>query len=272
MSIASLSANLGEVAAAGRRGRLSSSDGVAVAYTLWSGDLTRPVIVLHHGFAASTMTNWLATGIVAGLLEQGLRVLSIDARGHGLSDKPRDPSLYGEPRMASDVIELLDHLGLMQVDMFGYSMGAVVALLVASTHSCIRRLIVGGVGDAVLDCGGIDTRGVSTDLLVDALLADDARAISHPGAAGFRLFAERSDNDLLALAAQAQRFHQSPIALAQITASTLVVAGIDDVLATHADRLAAAIPGARWQPVPGDHLSAVREPALLEAVNDFLGA
>lgn len=272
MATASVSANLEEVMAAGRPGRLTTSDGVAVAYTLWTGDPTRPAIVLHHGFAASTMTNWVTTGVVAGLRTEGLTVLSIDARGHGLSDKPHDPARYGEARMASDLIELLDRLALKQVDLFGYSMGAVVALLVASSIPGIRRLIVGGVGDAVLVCGGIDTRGVSADLLADALLADDASAISDPGAAGFRLFAERSGNDLLALAAQARRIHQSPIALAQITAPTLVLAGTEDVLARHADRLAEAIPGARWQAVPGDHLNAVRQPALLKAVNDFLGA
>ena len=258
--------------AAGRSGRLTTSDGVAIAYALWPGDAAQPAIVLHHGFAASTMTNWLATGIVDSLMARGMTVLSIDARGHGLSDKPHDAAFYGEARMARDVVELLDHLHLTRVDLFGYSMGAVVALLVASTTACVRRLIVGGVGESVLACGGIDTRGVSSDLLVDALLADDASAIAHPVAAGFRLFAERSGNDLRALAAQARRIHQSPIALAQITASTLVIAGTDDVLATHAERLAAAIPGARWQPVPGDHLNAVRQPALLKAVNDFLGA
>jgi len=263
-------ANHDEILATGQPGQLISSDGVAIAYTHWHGDARQATVVLQHGFAASTRTNWEATGVVAGLLARGLSVVSIDARGHGLSDKPHDDSHYGEPRMARDVIELLDHLQLEQADLFGYSMGAVVALLVASSGIRMRRLIIGGVGEGVLACGGVDTRAVSSEQIVDALLATDPATIRHPGVAGFREFAERSGNDLRALAAQARRMHQSPIALERITAPTLVVAGADDVLAAHADRLAAAIPGARWRQVPGDHLGAVRQPALLEAVLDFL--
>jgi hypothetical protein len=81
-----------------------------------------------------------------------------------------------------------------------------------------------------------------------------------------------SGNDLEALATQARQIYPSSIDLAQINAFTLAVAGIDDAPARHPDRLAAAIPGARWQAVHGNHLDAARQPALLEAVNEFLGA
>jgi pimeloyl-ACP methyl ester carboxylesterase len=51
-------------------------------------------------------------------------------------------------------VVLLDLIGEPQFDLVGYSMGAVVALLVASEDARVRRLVVGGVGSGVVECGG----------------------------------------------------------------------------------------------------------------------
>ena len=103
-----------------------------------------------------------------------------------------------------------------------------------------------------------------------ALLVEDVSAIEHPAAAPFRLFADAIGADRKALAAQASVVHATPIPLDRITAPTLVIAGDDDPLAVHPERLAAAIPGARSLLVGGDHRLAVAAPAFAQAIVEFL--
>lgn len=250
--------------------RFTTSDGLSIACHEWGDDATAPPVVLHHGFSASGPINWKAPGIVDTLVAAGRRVVAIDARGHGASDKPHDPAFYGEARMARDVSELIDHLGVPAIDLAGYSMGAIVSLICASQERRVRRLVTGGVGEGVVATGGVDTRHVPSDAIVQALLVEDVSMIEHPAAAPFRLFADAIGADRKALAAQASVVHATPIALDRITAPALVIAGDDDPLAVHPERLAAAIPGARSLVVGGDHRSAVAAPAFAQAIVAFL--
>lgn len=249
--------------------RFVADDGVAVAYERW-GSGPGPVVVLHHGFGSHAQSNWVATGVVAALQAAGRSLLAVDARGHGASDKPYDAAAYGEQRMARDLLSLCDHLGLDRFDLVGYSMGAVVALIVASTTSRARRLVAAGVGEGVLECGGVDMRRTGRETLAAALLADDPSTIAHPGAAAFRAFVERTGSDRRALAGQALRLHAEPIALERIAAPTLVLAGVADLISLHPERLADAIPGAACLTLPGDHLSVVPTPAFAEAIVAFV--
>jgi pimeloyl-ACP methyl ester carboxylesterase len=252
-------------------GSFVTDDGIRVSFHRWGNDDAPIPVTLHHGFAASTESNWVATGVVAALLASGRSVISIDARGHGQSDKPHDAAHYGEARMARDLVGLVDHLGISEFDLFGYSMGAVVSLIVASEDTRVRRLVVGGIGEGVLATGGVDMRVMNREAVVAALLMDDPSAISTPGVAAFRAYAESNGADLKALAAQASRMFDETIELKRIAAASLVLAGEKDALAVHPDRLAAAIPRGTAITVPGDHLGAVRQPQFAEAAIEFLG-
>lgn len=249
--------------------RFTSADGLSIAYQVWGEDDARPPVVLHHGFGASGVINWTAPGIVDALVGAGRKVVTIDARGHGASDKPHDPAFYGEARMAADVSALIDHLGVPAIDLAGYSMGAIVSLICASQEPRVRRLVTGGVGEGVVETGGVDTRHVPNAALVEALLADDPSTIQHPAAIPFRQFADAIGADRKALAAQASVVHAQPIPLDRITAPTLITAGDDDPLAVRPERLAAAIPGAKSLLVKGDHRAAVADPAFAAAIVAF---
>lgn len=251
--------------------RFTTSDGLSIAYQAWGGDDGRPPIMLHHGFGASGPINWQVPGIVDVLVGAGRKVVAIDARGHGASDKPHDPAFYGEARMARDLSELIDHLGVPAIDLAGYSMGAIVSLICASQEPRVRRLVTGGVGEGVVETGGVDTRHLPNAALVEALLAEDPSTIRHPAAVPFRQFADAIGADRRALAAQARVVHAQPIALDRITAPTLITAGDNDPLAVHPERLAAAIPGARSLLVKGDHRAAVADPAFAQAIATFFG-
>lgn len=171
--------------------------------------------------------------------------------------------------MARDVSALASHLGLGRFDLVGYSMGAVVALLCATGEPRLRRLAIGGVGEAVVLLGGVDTRALDNNILADVMLADDPSSFPE-GVQGFRRNAEARGNDRLALAAQARVVNASPIALDRITVPTLVLAGTSDPLAIRPEILAGAIPGARLELVPGDHSTGRTSPEFTRALVAFL--
>ncbi|GAA4951207.1 alpha/beta fold hydrolase [Actinoplanes utahensis] len=247
-----------------------ATDGVEIHYEQWDGPSDLPPVLLHHGFIADGVTNWVLPGVVAALTATGRRVVTIDARGHGRSGKPHDPAFYGEARMAQDVSTLLDLLGITRVDVAGYSMGAIVSLLLATRDQRIRRLAIGGVGSAVVELGGVDTRVIPAADFREAFEAADPATITSPAAAGFRSFVDTVGGDRTALAAQAAALHAEPIPLATITVPTLVLAGRDDVLATRPELLAKALPDARLAVTDGDHLGAVRVPAFIAELTEFL--
>jgi len=64
-------------------------------------------------------------------LASDYRLILLDARGHGNSDKPHDSDAYDWASLASDVVSVLDAEGLPAVHFLGYSMGGVVGFALA---------------------------------------------------------------------------------------------------------------------------------------------
>src|SRR4051794_2144986 len=85
-----------------------------------------PAIILVHGFASSRATNWKGPGWYTTLTKAGRRVIALDVRGHGESDKPHEVAAYDEGELARDVVRLMDHLELERPDVMGYSMGGFI--------------------------------------------------------------------------------------------------------------------------------------------------
>jgi pimeloyl-ACP methyl ester carboxylesterase len=250
--------------------RFTTWDGLEIVYREWGEETARPPVVLHHGFVANAEANWVATGVVAALTAAGRHVIAPDARGHGDSEKPHDPARYGEQRMARDLAVLLDTLGAPQIDLVGYSMGAVVSLILSSEDERVRRLVVGGVGSGVIECGGVDRRAVSNESIIDALSVDDPSTLSEPGAAAFRMLADGLGSDREALIAQARSVYRGGVALERISAATLILAGDEDPLAVRPEVLARAIPGAVLSILGGNHIGALADPSFAQSIVDFL--
>ncbi len=147
--------------------RFHSFDGIQLAFQA-SGE--GPPVVLLHGFAADSDRNWVRPGVVAALEDAGRQTILLDARGHGSSDKPYEPSAYASGAMARDVMSLVEHLGLEQVDVCGYSMGARTAMTLAASGERVRSAILGGVGRrlgsrAMAERAPDDRRGTGRDRL-----------------------------------------------------------------------------------------------------------
>jgi pimeloyl-ACP methyl ester carboxylesterase len=252
-------------------GTFKSWDGLEIAYQEWGGaGSPLPPVVLHHGFAADADSNWVATGVVDALLAGGRRVIAPDARGHGRSEKPHDPARYGEQRMARDLAALTDLIGAPEIDLVGYSMGAIVALIYASEGAPVRRLAIGGVGSGVVECGGVDRRAVSNESIIEALSVDDPSSLQTPEAAAFRSLADAFDADREALVAQARSIFRGGIALARISVPTLLLAGDSDPLAVRPEVLVEAMPHATLRLLTGNHIEALADPSFAKSIVEFL--
>ena len=249
----------------------TTSDGMVHAwYELGDAAAPCPAIIIQHGFSATTFHEWVAPGIAAALVQRlGRRLIGLDAMGHGQSTRSHDPAHYGEGRMASDVSALATELGLERFDYVGYSMGGVIGLGVGANETRLRRLVIAGIGEGVIERGGVDTRVLDRGLLAEGLRADDASSFP-PLVRAFRGGIEAMGNDRLALAAHASSYQHQVSGLDRITAPTLLIAGDADPLAVRPERLAAAIPNCKLVIVPGDHVQARLVPQFTDAVVEFL--
>src|SRR6478735_2330481 len=204
--------------------RFISFDGVGIAYTV-AGD--GPDALLLHGFAADHRVNWVAPGVVDALVAAGRRVIALDARGHGQSDKPHDPAAYENDAMARDARGLLDHLGVEAVDVIGYSMGALVSTRLVPDEPRTRSCVLGGIGGRVKGRRGFSDEQRAR--IADALTTEDPSTITDPSARAFRAFADQTGADRLALAAiQRAATPDAKTRLADIAVPTMVIAGDGD--------------------------------------------
>lgn len=241
------------------------SDGVRLHYEL-NGPAGGVPIVLVHGFASDYKLNWVGTRWQETLTGAGFRVIGLDCRGHGHSEKPHQASAYSVAIMAGDVRRLLDHLEVESAAYVGYSMGARIGLqLVLDSPDRILRAVWGGIGDG----GAIRHAGAVADALEGAPTKD-------PVALRFFHFAsEGRSNDLHALAAcfRGLREAPNPERMAAIRVPILIVIGDRDDIAGSAHDLIELIPSARLVTLAGrDHMSAVPAREFKRAAEDFLTA
>lgn len=106
-------------------GRFVHVNGLRLHYLEHSGE--GPLLVLMHGLSANAHC---FDGLVQAGLSPRFRVLSVDLRGRGLSDKPS--SGYSMAEHAADILGLLDTLGPGPVVLGGHSFGALLTLYIAS--------------------------------------------------------------------------------------------------------------------------------------------
>jgi pimeloyl-ACP methyl ester carboxylesterase len=242
-----------------------SFDGVTLHYDV-EGE-GAPVVLL-HGFVADTNLNWRQPGIIPALTAAGLGTIGLDARGHGQSQKCYDPSAYENEAMVADVGALFDHLHLGEADVAGYSMGAATALRFAMTDGRVRRLVLGGSDGNLADS---EEEILERERRMAAgLEAEDPEDIADPVVRRFRRLADATGADRRALAASRRGQRRAPLSrdrLRQIEVPALVICGEADVSPYE---LAAALPAGQARVVPGDHMSAVLEPALATAIVEFL--
>jgi pimeloyl-ACP methyl ester carboxylesterase len=249
----------------------TTPDGVSLAYDdiIPAGGPER-TIVLAHGFTSNRAEGWRRTGWYGAFERRGMRVIALDQRGHGESEKLYDPAAYSRAKLAGDLVALMDHLGVERADLFGYSMGTRTVLQAAIDHpGRVSNLILGGIGGKLLE----PREPVVGNPMAEAMLAADAEAISQPMLKSFRQFADEQGEDRQALAAlvQAENPPLDVEAMRALPMPVLVVAGQRDAGAGDPEELARIFPQGHAVTVPGcDHFSAIPHALTKAAVFDFL--
>jgi 3-oxoadipate enol-lactonase len=230
-----------------------------------------PVLVLTHALGANH-TMW-DPNIAA--LSRDFRVLRYDSRGHGLSQM--EPGPYTVERLARDVVELLDALGVVRASYCGLSLGGMVGMwLGANAADRIDRLVLANTTAHLAAPEGMNARieavrwngmRAVTDTMLERWFTPHFRS-SEPAAA------DRVRKMLLATppagyiaACQAVRDMDMRPLLARIKVPTLVIAGTQDP-ATPIDYgryLRDQIAGSRWVELAAAHVSNIEAAAEFDA-------
>lgn len=226
----------------------------------------RPVLLL-HGLFSDVDTNWIRFGHAAEIAGRGFRVIMPDLRAHGHSAKPHDAAAYPPDVLARDGLGLVEHLGLADYDLGGYSLGGRTAVRMIVLGAAPRRLIVSGMGlQGLLRTGG---RSAHFKRILTGLGSFERGSPEWMAEA----FLKTTKGDPDALLPLLDSFiDTSEEELARIAQPTLVLSGSEDHDNGSAEALAKLLPNARFFEVPGNHMSAVTKPELGRAIADFLAA
>ena len=240
----------------------ASFDGTRIAYrTVGEGrDL-----VLIHGLFSNAETNWIRYGTAATIAAAGFRLILPDLRAHGASDAPREASAYPEDVLARDNEALIAHLGLIDYDLGGYSLGGRTTVRMLVRGARPRRVVLGGMG-----LQGITGGTARRDFFLKAVRERDTapRGSAEWSAANFM---KQMKIDPEAVVHLLEAFADSSEAEVRAVAQpTLVVCGADDHDNGSAADLAATLPHGTLAEVPGTHMSAVTAPAFGAAIRDYL--
>jgi pimeloyl-ACP methyl ester carboxylesterase/DNA-binding winged helix-turn-helix (wHTH) protein len=260
--------------------RYAEGDGASIAYQTYGEG---PDLVLVSGFATNVEVQWEHPAIAAFLTRLGAfaRVTVWDKRGVGLSDRVPHDSVPSLETRADDLLAVLDAAGVQRASLLGSSEGGSLAAVFAATHpDRVDRLLL---HDTWVTGPDFPRAGRSDlDLVLERWGTGRIYRYLAPGLAagpeGLERVARlerqsatpRTARHLLELIA---RVDIAGI-LGAITVPTLVLHCAEDpvVPLTHAEALAAGIPGARLQVLDGrdHHLCSGDTGELLAAVEAFV--
>lgn len=245
-----------------------AADGTRLATYTW-GELDAPVVVTVHGFASNARDNWVLTGWVRELTRSGYRVLALDQRGHGLSEKPHQPEDYRIRTLATDVESVMDAYLVDDAFYIGYSLGARVGWeVVRELPQRIGRAVLGGVPD------GIPLARLDIDQV--RAYIEDGTPVQDRTTLNYIALTERvGGNDLRALLALASGMRAfgtvDPDAAHAPTQPVLFATGSEDAILEGSRQLSAAAPQGRFFEIPGrNHFNAPGARAFKEAALAFL--
>ena len=242
----------------------TTSDGQRMAYhTLGEG---RPVLLI-HGLFSDANTNWIKFGTAQKVAATGCRVIMPDLRAHGESAAPTEAEAYPRGVLARDMRELIDHLGLDDYVLGGFSLGARTTVQLVGEGARPTKAILAGMGK----------EGLSD--------WNRRQAFFHEAIAQFHI-AKRGDPwwmaiqfmktmkvDRVAAGHLLRTFEDAhPDWIESFTMPTMVLCGTEDEDNGSAPALAEALPDGRYEPIPGTHMSSVTRPEFGERIAAFVGA
>lgn len=224
----------------------------------------RPVLLL-HGLFSSAYVNWIKFGHAQAIAAKGFRVLMPDFRVHGESEAPHDADLYPADVLARDVEAIIEHFGLIDFDLGGFSLGARTSALLLARGVRPRRAILAGMG-----LEGLSGWGKRRDFFLSVI--EDRAMIKHGDPRWLSLqFMKTMKVDPVAAKLLLDSFGDVDVsALKTVDLPILVVCGEDDSDNGSPEALVALLPDAQFAQVPGTHMGSVTQKALGDAMAAFL--
>ena len=220
----------------------------------------RPLVLI-HGYFSDADTNWIKYGHAALLANAGYRVIMPDLRAHGHSDKPHDPAAYPLDILADDQFALIDHLGLTDFDLGGYSLGGRTVARMLARGCRPRRAIISGMG-----LQGLTTTGTRKAHFRNILTNLGNHVRGSPEWAA-EAFLKTSGGDPVALNLLLDSFvDTSAVDIAAFDLTVAVICGAEDADNGSALALTDALARGKLLTVPGNHMSAVVKPDLGQAI------
>jgi len=251
------------------------NEGVKIYYEIEGNG---PDLIMLHGFAGNIEINWRLTNWIKTLKDSN-RLILIDCRGHGKSDKPMDPAQYGK-KMMDDIVKLMDHLSIEKANFFGYSMGGSITFgLLLHEPNRVNSVVLGGFIPSQIS---LEQLKQSNKPMINAFKAESVEQVKNPLAKQFRKFVESTGADLKALIAVMEgfdrdiddiftSFSEMKLKFKKIKVPVLSVVGSDDSLTNNKTLVAELIPGACHFQIQGkDHLTVVPDPKFHMVVKAFL--
>jgi pimeloyl-ACP methyl ester carboxylesterase len=235
----------------------TSFDGTKIYYEV-KGD-GYPVILI-HGFSG-TGQGWKNCAVYGDLLKAGYKVILIDQRGNGHSDKPHNESAYANDAEAKDIMGLMSSLNIKHYDAVGYSRGSIITSRLLVLDKRLNKAVMGGMGDAYTNPDWPRRVHAYRALMGDTSFHDVDDMMKY-------IYSQHFDN--LALAYQ-QKYQPSTSKeeLAALRKPALIIRGTEDKENGSETGLNALIPHSGLAYVPGNHNTAIRTVEFSDAVLKF---
>ncbi len=246
----------------------ANNNGVSIHYEV-EGE--GPPLVLQHGFT-SNLDTWHEKGFVEGL-KNAYKLILVDARGHGASDKPHNVEAYAPTSRVGDILAALDDLNLGKAHYFGYSMGGWIGFALAKyAPERFHSFIIGGMHPYKRDPGPLNQ---TVEMLNKGMEAGIASIEAQIGPMDPVTKAQRLANDAEALAASALWIRDDPgfeDILPTMTMPCLLFAGEEDPFHPAAKKCAELMPNVTFFSLPGlNHVEAIgRSDLVLPHLTKFL--
>ncbi|MDB5224357.1 MAG: hypothetical protein JWN83_3024 [Chitinophagaceae bacterium] len=238
-------------------GYFSSFDRTKIYYEILGNG--KPVLLI-HGFTG-TSSDWKNKPLADSLLANGFKIILVDLRGNGLSDKPAIPGAYANNAEAKDLVGLMIFLGIKKYDAVGYSRGSIIlASLLVLDKNC-KRAVIGGMGADFTN--PLWPRRIG---FYNALMNDTIK-----GYEGFRKYISGKGLDPMVLACQQkEQPSTSKEQLARLKQQVLIICGNQDTDNGKGSELQLLIPNSKFVEITGNHNSSAYTPEFAEKILSFL--
>ena len=217
-------------------------------------------VVLVHGFIVNGQS-WKRTELYKNLLEEGYKVIILDQRGNGFSDKPHTPEAYENDAEAKDIMALMKKLKIKKYSAVGYSRGSIIVSRLLVLDKRIKKGVMGGMG-AEFTNPEWPRRIMFYKALSGESVPELAAMVENVKKQGL-------DQQALAYLQKAQP-STSKAALRKIKQPVLIICGDKDSDNGSAKELADLFKHPVYRVTPGDHGSASRTKEFSIQVISFL--